>query len=39
MNTIDIHNGWVKNLEWQAKSKHSSITFMTTKELNIIHTQ
>ena len=21
MNTIDIHNGWVKNLEWQAKKQ------------------
>lgn len=21
MNTIDIHNGWVKNLEWQVKKQ------------------
>ena len=21
MNTIDIHNGWVRNLEWQAKKQ------------------
>ena len=33
MNTIDIHNGWVRNLEWQAK-KQAQLDRVYEKEYN-----
>lgn len=33
MNTIDIHNGWVRNLEWQAK-KQAQLDRVYEREYN-----